>query len=58
MFAGYGVLVLVCKCYLLANGANKSLSFIVTAAILAVVNILLGACVIFDRVRNRVSQAE
>ena len=58
MFAGYGVLVFVCECYLLASGADKSLSFIVTAAILAVVNILFGACVLFDRARNRVSQAE
>ena len=58
MFSGYGVLVLMCECYLLANGANKSLSFIVTAAILAVVNILFGAYVIFDRARNRVSQVE
>ena len=55
MFAGYGVLVLVCECYLLASGADKSLSFIATAAILAVVNILFGACAIFDRARNRVS---
>lgn len=54
-FAGYGVLVLVCKCYLLASGENKSLSFIMTASILAVMNILLGACVIFDRARKRVS---
>lgn len=58
MFAGYGVLVFMCECYLLASGADKSLSFIVTAAILTVVNILLGSCVIFDRARNRVSQAE
>ena len=55
MFAGYGVLVLVSDCYLFASGADKPLSFIMTAAILAVVNILFGAYVIFDRVRNRVS---
>lgn len=54
-FAGYGVLVLVCECYLLASGENKSLSFIMTASIFAVMNILLGACVIFDRARKRVS---
>lgn len=52
-FATYGIGIIATECSMVAGGAEKSIAFTVTAAVMAAVHILFGTYVVVDRWTER-----
>lgn len=52
-FSTYGIGIIATECSMAAGGAEKSIAFIVTAAVMAAAHILFGVYVVADRWAER-----